>query len=278
MRRMMIRTCAVLLVAGAGLVGDAEGAAATTAKPTVDVRGVRVVGKGHGKERYGSPELRAFNWSPGTTVVVLVMHPGGGLLELDRKASELKKLADDKGTDLLKASKASVFGARGFGMSSTISKDGKACMTELVSEGIPAKGAKEIVASGTMVLKAATTTKTFTQRDVALKPGSEIKAGVVAFKITKAGKPQWGDAAMEITLKTTTDIANIAAIKFLDAAGKEIPSSSAGGSTMRMGGSVTVEKNFRFKKKVAVATVAIEYWMDMKTLKVPFDIKATIGL
>ena len=275
MRRMMIWTCAVLLAVGAGLMGDAEGAAA--AKPTVEVSGVRIVGEGYGKTRHGS-ELRAFNWSPGTAVAVLVKNPGGGLLELDRKASKLKKLADDKGTDLLKTSKSSAFGARGFGMGSRISKDGKACMAELVSSGIPAKGAKEIVASGTMVFRFATQKKTFTHKNVALKPGTKVKAGAIAFEITKAGKPRWGDAALEIPLKTNTDISGIAGITFLDAAGKGIPSQEAGGSTMKMGKLITVEKGFQFKKKVTVATIAIDYWMDMKTLKIPFDVKATIGL
>ena len=210
--------------------------------------------------------------------LIVVQNPGGGLLKLDRKASKLKTLADDKGTNLLKTSKASAFRAPGIGMSSNISKDGKACMAELVSEGIPAKGATGILASGTMVFKSATKKKTFTHKDVALKPGSEIKAGAVVFTITKAGKPKRGNAELEITLKTNTDILSIAAIRFLDAAGKEIPSKGAGSSTSTMGGRVTVHKRLRFKKKVAAATVAIDYWMDMKTLKVPFSIKATIGL
>jgi len=276
MRRMIVWTCLVLLVGGLGVCGDAAGADAA-AKPTVEVCGVRIVGGGYGKTKYG-PELRAFNWTPGTTIAVLVQNPGGGLLKLDRKASKLKTLADDKGTNLLKMSKASAFGAPGFGMSSDIGKDGKACMAEFVSEGIPAKGATGIIASGTMVFRCATKKKTFTHKNVALKPGSEIKAGAVVFKIMKADKPKWGKSELEVTLKTNTDISNIAAIRFLDAAGKEIPSKGAGSSTMRMGGRVTVEKGFRFKKKVAVATVAIDYWMDMKTLKVPFDLKATIGL
>ena len=275
MRRMMVWTCSVLLAVGLGVCGEAEGAAA---KPTVEVRGVRVVGKGYGKGKYGSQELSPFNWTTGVQIAVLVRHPGGGLLELDRTACKLKKFTDDKGTDLLKASKASAFGARGFGMGSKISEDGKACMAELVSGGIPAKGAKEIVASGTMVFKSATKKKTFTHKNVAIKRGSKVKAGAITFEITKASKPQWGDAALEITLKTNTDISSIATIKFRDATGKEIPSQGAGGSTMKMGDRVTIEKGFQFKKKVTVATVAIDYWMDMKTLKVPFDVKATIGL
>ncbi len=275
MNKVTMLVCVAAAMILAMGVADADGADA--AKPTVEVRGLRIVGKGYGKTKYG-PELRAFNWSPGVAIAVFVKSPEGGLLELDRKASTLKKLADDKGTDLLKASKSSAFGQRGFGMSTNISKDGKACMLELVSKAVPAKGATEIVASGTMIFKCATTKKTFTDKNVALEAGSKIEAGAIPFEITKAGKPKWGDAPLEITLKTNTEMSRIAAIKFFDAAGKEIPSKSAGGSTMRMGDQVTIEKNFRLEKRAATATVSIVYWTDMKKLEVPFDIKATLGL
>jgi len=274
-RRMIVWTCVALLATGLGVYGESRGAD-VAAKPTVEVRGLRIVGKGYGKTKYGA-ELHPLNWSPGTAVAVLVKRPGGGLIELDRKASKLTKFADDKGTDLLNANKSSRSATHGFARDN-ISADGKACMIELMCAGVPAKGAKTVVASGTMIFKFATKKKTFTHKNIALKAGSTIKAGAITFKITKAGKPQWGDAALEITLNTNTDISKIAAIRFLDAAGKEIPSKEAGGSTMRMGKLVTVEKSFTLKKKVAVATVAIDYWMDMKTLKVPFNIKATIGL
>jgi len=245
-------------------------------KVLVMVVGLRIIGPGYGDNMH----MRAFFKQPGTTVALLVKSPKGGLIELDRKVSRVATFTDDKGTDMTKSVKRGKWGTKkaGFGAFPKISKDTKACLVELHSPIVPAKGAKIVKAAGTLVFKTATKKKTFKQTGVVLKVGTKIKAGKIPFEIVKTGKPKWGKAKLTITLKTNRDILDIAAIRFLDAADKPIKSTGAGGSAMRMGKNVTVNRSFNLFRKVESVTVAIDYWMDMKVVKVPFSVKTTVGL
>ena len=258
-----------------GLIAARTGEAPDAAAATVKVAGLRVVDAGEGK---GFGGLRAFNWTQGTSVALMVSVPAGGLIEFDHTASKLDKMVDDKGTDLLKGKGDMNFSSAGFSMMAQMSKDGKAAMVDADGPSLPAKEAREISIAGTMVFQRATGRETLQQENVALKQGEKIKAGKIAFEIIKAGKPDWSNAPMQITLSANQDCTSIAAIRFLDAAGKEIEAEPAGGSTMRMMGKVVVEKNFNFPAKIDKATVAIEYWKDMTDLKVPFSLKASVGL
>ena len=271
---LMARGWAVAMAAGLALgvmivAGSARAAGPEGVK--IEVRGVRVVGEGYGE---GMGGVRAFNWSKGTSVGVLVVFPEGGLIAFNRDASSLDKMADDKGTDLKLRDR---FGESGFGMMPGISEDGKACMVEISGKGVPAKGAQEIAASGTLVFVCGSKKETFKQENVLLKVGTKVQAGKIPFEISKVGAPDWGEEPLQITLKTSKDCSAISEIKFLDAAGKEIRSSEAG--TVSMTYMVTqVEKSFNLAEKVETVTVAITYWMDMAEKKVPFDVKAGLGL
>ena len=142
-------------------------------------------------------------------------------------------------------------------------------------------------AKGTVLLKCGSKKETVKQENVALKPGTTITAGPLNLKITETGEPEmmfgFGDDdeeedSWQVTLQAKQDLSNVAEFKFLDAAGKEIETSDGGTSTMRFGNSVTVDKSFILPKQMDSATVAITYWADLKEVKVPFDVKATVGL
>ena len=255
----------VMIVGGSARAADPEGV-------TIEVRGVRVVGEGYGE---GMGGVRAFNWSKGTSVGVLVVFPEGGLIAFNRDASSLDKMADDKGTDLKVRDR---FGESGFGMMPGISEDGKACMVEISGKGVPAKGAQEIAASGTLVFTCGSKKETFKKENVLLKVGTKVQAGKIPFEISKVGEPDWGEEPLQITLKTNKDCSAISEIKFLDAAGKEIRSSEAGTTSMSGMGMTQVERSFNLAEKAETVTVAITYWMDMAEKKVPFDVKAGLGL
>ena len=245
---------------------------AASAQPKVEVRGLRIVGDGYGEFMGG---VRPFNWTKGVSLALLVTIPDGGLIAFDKDAGKVKALVDDKGTDLLPGKK---YGKPGFGMMNSISKDGKACMVELEGGTLPAKGAKEIRASGTMVFKTGTKKQTFKQANVPLKAGTAVKAGPIPFTIKSAGKPQWGNQPLQITFKTHQKLDRVAEWKFYDAAGKEIKSSHGGTTTMSAFGKMNIDKSFNLAQKVDKVTIAITYWMDMKTVSVPFDLKVSMGL
>ncbi len=264
--------CLLLFITSAGIL--------SAAGVSVQVRGLRIVGPGMGKD---NQELRPFNWTEGTDLAVLVVKPGGGLISFDDDKSTLKAFIDNKGTNLLEKKKSGSgssfsFGRAGFEHSPSFSKDRTACLIEIQGKRVPAKGATAIMATGTLVFNCGSKTKTFTQKDLSFKKGTKVKAGPVQFTIKEVGKPQWGDAAMAVTFEAKQDISAIKEISFLDAQGKKIPAERGGSSTTRFGGSVTIEKAYNFKTKREGATVVITCWTDMKAVSVPFKIQTSVGL
>jgi hypothetical protein len=268
--KMLCVCCAVLTTC---VLATGVRAAAPAAKaPTVEVRGLRVVAAGYGDGMRG---LRAFNWSKGVTLALLVQIPDGGIIDLDDDASKLDKFTDDKGTNLLVG--GDTWGKVGIGGFASISKDGKACLAELNGKSVPIKGATQVWASGTLVLKCASKKKTVQHKKIALKKGTKIP-GAIPFTIDKVGKPDWGDAALQVTLAAKQDLSSVAEIKFFDAQGKEIESSSAGSSSMRMGPVVNIKRSFNLKKKATNVTIAVTYWTDMRIVKLPFNVKTGVGM
>lgn len=65
---------------------------------------------------------------------------------------------------------------------------------------------------------------------------------------------------------------------FTDDKGKPIKSSASSSGTMRLGNMVKLNKSYRLAQKVETATVEVTYWTDMKTVQIPFDLTAGVGL
>ncbi len=270
--RTAIRVCTVVLAASLLATVCLQPARAADEPMKVSVRGIRVIGPAYGDEQN---ELTAFNWQTGTAVALLVERPGAGLISFDDDASKLESFTDDQGDTLIKDEG---FNRGGFSPFANFSKDGKAAMIEVSGGGVPGEKARGVQLKGKLVFKVGSTKKTDAQKGVKLEKGSKITAGPVPFTIESAGKPDFGDAELQITLKTDKDTDTIAGIRFLAADGGEIESSEAGGSRMGFGGKVEIEKNYTLAKKVDAVTVEITHWTDMKTLEVPIDVKTGVGM
>jgi hypothetical protein len=249
----------------------ADSKATEAAGAKVEARGLRVVGEGYG----GEGGVRPFNWSPGVNIALLVTVPDGGLIEFDHGESEVTKLVDEKGTNLLVRGE---FSMPGFSGMDEVSADGMAMIIEVSAGGIPAKGASAIHAAGTLALRQGSEQKTYKAENVAVKADQTIDAGPVAYTIKSVGKPDWGDKPLRITLETKQSVDAIAGIRFLDAAGAEIESSRAGSMTMSAFDEVQVTEEYDLAREVDQVTVEITYWMDLKTVKVPFDVTVRVGL
>jgi hypothetical protein len=251
---------------------------AASAGVTVQAQGLRIVKPAPS----GDDKLRAFNWSTGTSLSLLVTAPQGGLLEVDRKASKITAFTDDKGKDLTKAedTKSNFKQEAGFSMGATISDDAKSCVVEAEAPSAPSKGATVLTVSGTLVFHAATKKQDFTAENVALKAGSAVKAGAVAFTITETGKPQWGgdDEVFAVTLEAKQDISAVAGIEFFDTAGKKIESKRGMSSSMSFGNNVSVTWTYNLKAKADAAKIVISYWTDMQKLTVPVNLKVGLGM
>jgi hypothetical protein len=265
LHRRIVSAAAVAIAALAVMAASA--AEKTEVKPC----GLRVVAEAY----EGESEMRPFYQDNGTTVVLEVVRPEGGLIAFDENASKLVSFTDDKDTRLLTRTG---FGRSGFGMMTKISSDGKAALIEINGNELPAKEAREIRISGTLVFTAATKTKAYQQADVPVKEGTQINAGPIPLKITGTGKPEWGDEPLQITLEARQDLQGLASIRFLDSDGKEIEAADAGRSRMSFGNQVQEERSYNLKRKVDKVTVEVTYWTDKQELKVPMEVVARLGL
>lgn len=243
---------------------------------TIEARGLSVAGDGYGEFMNG---VQPFNNNLGTRVALLVQAPAGGLLKFDSDKSKVAVFQDDKGKDLLKAKKNS-FRGPGFGAFANISKDTKACIVEVESSELPTKGSAGVTISGEAVFTFATQKKDFEAPNVNMKSGTMFKASDLNFEIKKVGKADF-DAEnwpVEVEFAFKQNTSKLAGLKFVDASGAEIQSERAGSSSMHFGNSVSESISFKLKKPAETVKVIATFWMDMKDISVPFNLKVGPGL
>ncbi len=250
--------------------------AVMAAEPALSTVGLRIVAVGIGENKQ---ELRPFNWFAGTTVALRYQSRDGGLLGIDADASELKAFADDQGTDLLKEVPGQhTWNRNGFGNTSDVSEDGTQLLFELSAPQIPVKGARLINVRGHIAVIQAKTFATETIHAVSLKVGEKIKSTAVTYEITQIGKPQWGDAALAVTLKTTDDVDLIKGLTFTDEKGTVLEVDRGMSSRMGWQGNITTEVTYNFKEQRDACALQIESWTDRQIKTVPFDVDVAVGL
>ena len=130
---------------------------------------------------------------------------------------------------------------------------------------------------GTAVIAVATKKRTVKSEPFTVKKGEKVAVGGVKFVVKAAGKPKWGDDALEIELQAKQPLTEIAAFVFTDAKGTKVASQSRGSSSFGIGKQITVAKTFNLRKKVDTCVLVLEMWVDKQDVKVPFDISVGIG-
>lgn len=216
---------------------------------------------------------------PGVRIDVLVTSDEGGIIKLDDKKSRISKLVDDKGTDLLKKASGNDDSFGGFGPIgpfAKVSKDMKACLLNVDGKNVPAAGAKSLQLEGNFVLVVGKGKEVVKQENVELRKGASFKLGGIGFKIDAAGKPDFGDAAMQLAL-STKEGPKVAHVRFLDGAGKEIEAKPAGSSAMSFGDDTSYSWNYDFKQELKAATIEVTLWKGVASLDVPVKASISIG-
>ena len=259
----------VLIIAVITIIVSSDCLAAD--ETTITVEGIRVVSKGY----TGQEDMRAFSWTEGTTLSLLVFREGGGIVDFKKDDSELEVMTDDKGTDLTKTDRKSIWGvSAGFGGFPRRSDDGKAILLEAAGPAVPKADATTINLKGKIILSVGKETKTTENKDTPIAIDSRIKAGEMELEISAVGKPSWGDAKLCITLKGKGDSSVIKEIQFLDASGKEVEAERS--MTSSWGDSF--EWQYSLNEKINSANVKVTTWTDLRNVEVPFDIKTGIGV
>jgi len=243
--------------------------------PTLKVSGIRVIRETIGE---GFNGLVPFNTqSKGTSLALLIDTGGGSIIKIDDDASKLESFTDSSGADLMV--KAKGFNRNGFGSFPKVSEDGKMALVEINAVGVPAKGADKVTAKGTLVIHTASKKKTVKSMPIELKKGTKFTLGGIELKITKAGKPDFGDDPLAVQFQTSNKaIQMLAGVKFYDSSGTEIESEESGSSSMGFGKKFTYGEDYDLKKAVTgKVIVEFEVWTDLKESEIPFDITAGVG-
>lgn len=246
----------------------------------LEVNGLRVVGKGYSAESDEdamNAEIRAFNWSPGTSVSLLFTAGELSIVALNEKESKITSLTDDKGTDFSKAKSRFSNEPYKFGWSN-VSKDGKALGTTIEANGVPAKGAKSLIIKGEVVVTTGSKTEKVQSGTVALKEGTTFEVGGFTFKIKRVEEPKFGDSKVSVTLETSKNMDALKEVIFLDESGEKIESEQRGSGSFGFGGKMTYSRSFGLKKKVSEVEIGLLKWTDLKQVKVPLDLTLGVGL
>jgi hypothetical protein len=263
---------AALVIAGLALVAEPvaaqRGAAPPPAAqpagpmPRVSVGGIRVVGPGVGAN---ATELRPFNESAGTTIVLLVTAPDGtGIVELDDDTSTIRSVVDDKGKTLLEEGRLGPF--------PKVSDDGSAGLIELEVRARPSPGATSITAQGTLTVTTANGSKPTRVPGVRLEVARTFKLGTTTITVKEI---EADGEATNVTLGLPRQaMSAIRSVHFLTAAGAAIESRRTGSGYMNDDG----EFSFNVKTKDKVVALEFDLWQNLKSVKVPFSIKVGLGL
>lgn len=229
--------------------------------PEVLVTGLRVVGPGQGPSR---DELRAFNWSSGTTFYLVIRMPAGaGIVEIDDDNSIIESFVDDTGFDLAERSEVGSF--------PDVMADGSAGGVELRSDFRPTPAATRVAAKGTIAIAVSPGSKP-TKATIKLASGASAKVGNAAIAIDEFEESESGVTA-GFTLPRSL-YQTIKDTKFFDAKGQPIEADSQG----RGYSNETAFMSYRFPAGTTSVTMELDMWQDLRVEKVPFDVTVGIGL
>jgi hypothetical protein len=241
----------------------ASAPAAPAADPEVVVAGVRIVGPGFGDNR---SELRAFNESPGATLVIAIkMPPGSAIVALDEGDCKLGGITDDTGQDLLEQGR--------YGSFPKTSADGSTGIIEIESKMRPGPGANAILAEGTLTFMASPGTKPIKVAKVKFENGFAMKAGAGTITLQQVSAE---DKKLSVTLAMTrTMMQTIRDVRFLDAKGEPVEahrtSSGYSGDAAEISYDITSDP-------AAPAALELNVWQNLKAQTVPYKVKASLSL
>ena len=250
----------------------------TLADVTVKAIGLQIVEDGYrGNGQGENDELRAFYLSRGVNVALLLKTAEKSLIRIDEKTSKITTFQDDKGTDFMKAK--GQFSNQPYRFDrAQLSEDGKALLTTISTPGLPERGAREITLEGELMVTLASESELRKSDPLLVKQGEIFTIGERDFKISKVGKPSWGDDPIEIELKSKFDHKLFKDIKFFDEQGEEISSEIKGTSSIGFLGKRTHTVTLSLKKKTKNLILALDVWSDSEEAKIPLSLKIGAGL
>ena len=267
----------VLIAATVGLLAGATGLwAQDAAEPAVKIQVVGLsVARHDGSNNKTGTAARML--SAGTSVYFLADFGDRTAIEILEGDSRLEAFTDNTGAVLLEAGKAKRFGFVGM-TRSDIADDGKTATFCFSALSTPTKGATAVQVKANVAFLLGAKVTTATADNVTVKADESFPVGDWTLKITKAGKPQWGDGKMEIELETNQEVASIKAFRFFNAAGEEVESRFRSSSEMTMGGKSVYTRSFALDEALETMTLKLDYYAETETVTAAIDVTVGPGL
>jgi hypothetical protein len=210
---------------------------------------------------------------PGTTAYFVVTEPNQTFIALDKKASTLTAMTDDKGRDLKKDAKTS--GLTRW-IDESIDKEGHTVTLTINTPTCPAEGAKTVTLQALAVLQAGQDEKT-EQKPLAIKVGETLDIAGLNLEVTSIGKG-WGGFQQKITFQSEKPMHAIRTVEFLDPEGNTLQSKSGGAGWVSSGGKTTYSQSFHLKQRMDNVTVKVTYFAKVVNVNVKLDTTLSLGL
>lgn len=205
---------------------------------------------------------KPFHADNGTTLVLWVKLPAGqGLIEIDDDESVLEDVGDDKGSSL---------GGK-YGSFPEEFKDGSGGTIEIRSSGFPAAGATAVTAAGSLAMTISTGTRKTRVPKISLANNAKFTLAKTPIVVDEV-KLEDGEHAFMLNLPRSlmNEIKNVA---FLDAKGEPLEGRRTSSGYMND----AAQMGFTVKTAAKVVSMEFEMWQGLKTVKVPFKVKAGLG-
>jgi hypothetical protein len=237
-------------------------AAAPAAPPQIAAAAIRIVGPGFGAS---GTELRPFNESPGTVVVLAIQAPrGSGIVQIDDHASTLDAFSDDKGQSLLEEGRVGPF--------PKVAEDGSAAIVEVEVRGRPSAGAASVSVQGSLTMMLAAGSKPVRASGVKLAAEQPFKIGATTMTV---GEVKTEEESTSITFNLPRSVLyTIREVRLFDAKNAPIEARRTGSGYFNEKAELMVDA----KTKDKTVTVEFELWQNPRTVKVPFNAQAGLGV
>lgn len=216
---------------------------------------------------------------PGIKVVVRVSVPEMTITSVPEGALRLARFADDLRTELGDGRQTPTHPGLGGPRESPVAPDGQSCTIEIGSDRLPAAGAKQILASGTVVLRCGRGERTVEQKDFAPAVGKTIDAGGVTLRLSEmaAAPERGGTGGGGVLLTFASDAADaVRSLQFIAPDGTKL----AAKAIVRRYESLTTTGRLQYVLPSVPdsMTVRVMLFEKVELISVPIDLAVGVGI
>lgn len=261
MKIVVVKIAFALVVLGSFLSGSAQ------AEVTAKAVGLSIAMKDPDSQYNGA---YALGMQPGVKLAVMVQSK-------DRKIVNV--VVNPKQPPQISVGGESLSGEDDHMFSPNLSDDRLRAILDVTTKKLPPQGTAKLSVTGELLVSTGGKTEE-SKVEAKLVKGSKFKLAGINVEVTDAGKPDWGDEPLSVTLQTSDPggFDKIKELVFLDEAGKPIKAQTGGTMTMNFGASKQIAIDYRLGKKVEKATLKAQVYTDLETKPLPLKLEVGLGL